>query len=175
MSGTEPDRRRFWDKENPQHDPNKRDWSLYTDGSACGSGYGGAAALVLDNRTPAAYKLVLARNHTSVAEMEFQALLMGLEKIESLLGNVGHRLRYGEERKPTVFWLSDRLDLIRSAVGLNGKKSFPGLWHQYARYGQILDIHPYYAPRESTMRNSQVDQLAGNCRQLVKELEEVTY
>jgi ribonuclease HI len=162
---------RQYDPENPQHNPKARDFAVYTDGSGHADGFGGAGCLVLASGLSQGVKLACARNHTSTARMEHEALLLGLEYICSTEKLYSRLTSYEVVKKPTVFWLSDREDLVLSTAGIYQRKHNLDLWHRTAWYEKVLDIHPYYAPRASTPENIQMDELAGVCRRMAKDME----
>jgi len=98
--------------------------------------------------------------------MEHEALLMGLQFIcETLQMSTEHH-RSNILRKATVFWLSDREDLVLSCAGIYRRKHNADLWHRQAWYEAVLDIHPFYAPRATTEGNLEMDELAGAARKM---------
>jgi len=168
MSAT--DNPRLFDVENPDHSPNKRQFALYTDGSGHADGYGGAAVCVQDNLNLGLYRIVCSRNRTSTARMEHEALLMGLQFVCETIGSTTEEHRRVLITRPTVFWLSDREDLVLSVAGIYKRKHNADLWCRQSWYEHSLDIHPYYAPRATTSMNILVDELAGVGRVMCRDL-----
>jgi hypothetical protein len=158
-----------YDPTNPTHSPALRDFCVYTDGSGHADGYGGSAALVVSKDPPAVKRLVRAENGCSVARAEMSALLMGLHHICTLSGVVRPSQLKG--KRPTVFWLSDRLDLVMTVAGVFEAQSNLDLWHHYRWYAQLLDVHAFHTKRMQHIYNAYTDELAGHARVLVKNLE----
>lgn len=162
---------RVYDPENPKHDPGIRDYAMYTDGSGHADTYGGAGCLIIPAGYTKGTRVAMARNHTSTARMEHEALLLGLEYICNADKLHSRLTSYEVVKKPTVFWLSDREDLVLSVAGVYQRKHNLDLWHRVSWFERLVDIHPYYAPRASTEGNIQMDELAGACRRMAKDLE----
>lgn len=78
-----------------------------------------------------------------------------------------HLAEQSEERQ-TVWWLSDRQDLVMSVCGIWERRHNPDQWYRLAWYERQLEVHPYYAPRASTQGNIWCDGQAGACREMLK-------
>ena len=103
--------------------------------------------------------------------MEHEALLMGLQFICEQLKITTDHHRGNILRKATVFWLSDREDVVLSCAGIYKRKHNADLWHRHAWYEAVLEIHPFYAPRATTEGNSEMDELAGAARRMSKDFQ----
>jgi ribonuclease HI len=162
---------REWKSDDTNQDPLKRDYALYTDGSGHKDGIGGACSIAIRNSDNTLQVAREAATHTTVARMEFIALLRGLELICRMEGlKSPYSYAKATEDRKTVFWLSDRKDLVLSVAGIYCKKSNLDLWAQYAFYETILDIHPFHTTRNAHPLNKKCDKYAGDCRRIMKEL-----
>jgi hypothetical protein len=96
--------------------------------------------------------------------METEALLQGLEEI----ADRDRLLKDPKSPRPTVWWLSDRQDLVLSAAGLQERKANLDLWARFEYWARFLDLHPFHRERASTAGNRICDRLAGAGRKAVK-------
>lgn len=158
---------RTWDPGNPEHNMFLREYQVYTDGSGHKDGLGGAA-YCLRTPGPQFVQRVFASSRTSTARMEFEAILQALQEIVEHSGI----LKDSRRGKPSVWWVSDRQDLVLSCARLQGRDANPDLWHRYTWYEGILDIHPFYQGRAQTAMNRLADTLAGEGRGMMKKLRE---
>lgn len=148
---------RQYDPHNPLHHPNLRNWTLYTDGSGHADGMGGCAVCGWRGDGRDCFELIQARSGTTTARMEFEALLMGLQYVTE------------QTSEPqTVWWLSDRQDLVMSVARIWERGNNQDQWCRLGRYERQLEIHPYYAPRATTEGNRWCDRQAGACRMMMK-------
>ena len=128
---------------------------LVTDGSCCVNGYGGAAACLW--HSGGSHTMVCARSGTSVARMEFDGLLMGMEKILALANG----------KPASVSWISDRETLVKTVSGEYKPRSDMDLWARYHVYAMTLAVIPFFSPRNTWPGQEYVDAVAGSCRGLV--------
>ena len=131
-----------YDPSNQDHNPQKRDWILITDGSGHPDGLGGWGAIGwrTAGKTRKTFKMKGCQNETTVARMEMTALLEGLHFISEQKGIPGHR--------PVVWWLSDRMDLVNDLRGVNKKRSANlDLWARFNYLDQKVEVHAFYAKR----------------------------
>lgn len=157
-----------YDPANPAHNPATRDYSLFTDGSGHQDGYSGAAALVISNKQNQVKRLVRAENGSTVARAEMYALLLGLNWIADAAGIMSPEKLKG--LKPSVFWLTDRLDLALTLRGKCDPKKNLDLWCSCRWFCSFLDVQAFYTKRLEHPYNTLADELAGNARVLVKDL-----
>lgn len=158
---------RTLDPSNPEHRMALRDYQVYTDGSGHKDGLGGAA-YCLRLPGPQMVSRVFASSRTSTARMEFEAILQALQEIVEYSGV----LKDSRKGKPSVWWVSDRQDLVLSCARLQGREANPDLWNRYGWYEGLLDIHPFYQGRAQTAMNRRADRLAGEGRESMKKLRE---
>ena len=158
---------RTLDLTDPGHSPGLREYPVYTDGSGHKDGLGGAA-YVLRMPGPQLVSRVFASSRTSTARMEFEAILQALQEIVEHSGV----LKDSRRGKPSVWWVSDRQDLVLSCARLQGREANPDLWYWYGWYEGLLDIHPFYQGRAQTAMNRRADRLAGEGREMMKKLRE---
>lgn len=164
--------KRTFDPARPEHDPFLRDFVLFTDGSGHKDGLGGCCCVAANKDLSILEVLAHAQTHTSTARMEFQALLSGLQFVCETLPPTLRRPN-NKEPRPTVFWLSDRQDLVLSVAGLQGRNKNQDMWAAFSVYDQVLDIHPYYSKRNTYKLQATADEVAGECRNLIKGYKEV--
>ncbi len=155
---------RSWDPGCPEQAPGLRDWILYTDGSGHADGYGGWGCWGCRKGGQDAFQKMGGQNRTSTARMEAEALLQGLEEI----ADRERLLKESRSPRPTVWWLSDRQDLVLSAAGLQERKANPDLWARFEYWSRFLDLHPFHRERASTAGNRICDRLAGAGRKAIK-------
>jgi hypothetical protein len=148
------------------------DYQLYTDGSGFNDGYGGYASLLLSADNCCFNPSRGAVHPTSTSRMEFIALTTGLRSLYDWLGlDNGNNLRMIEFRPPTILWVADREDLVKSvdtAKSGYGRKANGDLWAQFEYFERLFSIQPIYIPRETNAWHSWCDLQSHQCRRLIK-------
>ena len=117
----------------------------------------------------------MAQNGTSVLEMEFQGLLLGLGACLELYGRSKEKIKQLEVVRPRVWWVTDREHLALSLwknpdTGFHHyKRREPyHLWRALSFYEELFQITPIFTPRATDHFQHAADKLAGFGRSLMK-------
>lgn len=118
----------------------------------------------------------MARDGTSVLEMEFQGLLLGLQACMDL-GDLHskEKIKMLRVTRPHVWWVTDREHLALSVwrdpetnEPIYKRRTPYPLWRAFEFYEEIFTITPIFTPRATVPYQHVADKLAGFGRSLMK-------
>ena len=160
---------------------------LFTDGSGCNDSFGGSASVAIHTGEPTFAHYVTRATYSTtvfnnVDRMEFDGLLNGLQSIlDALHIHTPPMLEDLRRRRPAVAWFTDReslaLSVWRPAIAEAGvprppfyaRRASPDLWRRFDYYEELFHVIPMFNPRETLAAHTEIDELASEMRELIKE------
>lgn len=160
--------------------PTDYDFELYTDGSGHADTFGGHSVIGVSNKYNKYFVRAGAIYGTTTDRQEFEAFLNGLQGILDVMEwNSGGELKMLAARRPSVFWISDRENLVGSVTldekghSLFKRKSSPDLWARYAFYETIFAVTAVHRDRNTVAFQAMADRISSECRVLIKNYIEI--
>lgn len=142
-----------------------REYVIYTDGSCYHkNNSGGYATIVISIFDGNHLTVAGSSTNTTVARMEFLAMLDGLEII--LEDFTKEAMRKPHEDEIMAYWFSDREDLVKSVNGEYKRKVNQDLWARFDYYNSFIKIKAQFVPRATHKLNIICDKVAGTMRKL---------
>ena len=138
------------------------DYVLDTDGSGhYVDKIGGASACFFHTRDPLNHvRVLVAKDHTTVPRMEFEALIEGVKEI------CFHDYFYTGAR---VLWISDCKSLVDSVNGPGGRGANTDLWVWFEYFEKDLIVDALHIPRKHDIpTHKDVDLHASTLREMLK-------
>jgi len=155
--------------------PDNFDFELYTDGSGYTDRFGGCCAVVRSLKHKKFFSCASAFYGADTARAEFEGLLGGLQGImDAMDWNNSQGRALLRARRATVFWVSDREDLVGSVtLKADGtpefrRKNTPDLWVRYEWYEKLFDVSACWRKRNTVAWQMMADVVASECRTMMK-------
>lgn len=146
------------------------DFLIIGDGSGYLDHLGGFGAVTISSKHP---KLTYERSfgcstHAETGRAEFMALLTAMHAIiETCDLEHSSKLELLEARKPVIYLLSDRMDLVGSILKLYRRKTNRDLWAMFEWYEKYFTIKAAHIPRDTFDIHKAVDAIASEMRMVL--------
>lgn len=143
------------------------DFLIVGDGSGFTDHFGGYGAITISIKNP---KLTYERSfgcgtHMETGRAEFMAILSAMHAIvEKCEFEHTPTLELLEKLRPTIYILSDRMDLVGSILKIYRRKTNRDLWAQFEWYERYFDIKAAHIKRDTIELHKAVDAIASEMR-----------
>lgn len=146
---------------------------LVTDGSGHTDGYGGFAAMAYTPDKLVKTFRMAALSGTTVDRAEFGGALEGFNMVLDMWNAMPQRLTQDPTQagaRAKVLWISDRENMVLSALRTQARSNSPDLWARYEWYEKVLDIYPTFEkdPEKTRVEFAIVDIEASIGREMIR-------